>query len=86
MFIFKKYFILLNFLFFLILLFESCSSNKINDCNCGGQISLKNVSKEDCNKICNALNHNCENYNESSYHIDCDTCLEECVDIEEEDY
>lgn len=40
-------------------LISSYSSKIIDECNCNGKVSLKNVSEKDCNKICNALNHKC---------------------------
>ena len=73
--------------FILILfLFSSCTSKIVGKCDCDGQVSLNNVSVEDCNKICNALNHKCNNHYNSDDEVDCEECIENFVqNIDESD-
>ncbi len=58
-----------------LLILISCNSKTIDQCDCDGQVSVKNVSVEDCNKICNALNHKCVDHFANG-EIDCDDCIE----------
>ena len=58
-----------------LLLLSSCTSKIVGECDCDGQVSLKNVSVEDCNKICKALNHKCVDQFANG-EIDCDDCIE----------
>lgn len=71
-----------------LLLLSSCTSKIVGECDCDGQVSLKNVSVEDCNKICNALNHKCVDHiaNGANDEVDCEECIEDFVqNIDESD-
>ena len=69
-----------------LLLLTSCASKIVDKCDCDGQVSLKNVSVEDCNKICDALNHKCDNHYKSDDEVDCEECIENFVqNIDESD-
>lgn len=68
-----------------LLILISCNSKIIGQCDCDGQVSLKNVSVEDCNKICNALNHKCVDHIDND-EIDCEECIEDFIQgIDESD-